>query len=73
MNKLSYPLHVMPENQSIEANRLRLVFHAQMAALNPNGWRKPRTSKKRRNAQPAPRTWQVSAWALARLPTQAHQ
>jgi hypothetical protein len=73
MNKISYPLHLSPEDQSTEAYRMRLVLHAQMMRLNPNGWRKPRTSKKRKNARPAPRTWQISAWALAKLPTQASQ
>lgn len=68
---IKVPLHLARSDETIDAWRLRLVLHAHMAQLNPKGWRLPRTSRKRMHAQPIPRTWQQSAWVLARLPTQS--
>jgi hypothetical protein len=37
---------------SPEACRARCLLHIQMAALNPKGWRKPPSARRRRKLRP---------------------
>lgn len=43
------PLHIKPDDMSPEACRARCLLHIQMAALNPKGWRTPRSQVKARS------------------------
>lgn len=63
---MKLPLHIQPDDMSPEACRARLVLHAVMAQINPKGWRKPHTSRRRRKL-PQPFTRLDNLAILARL------
>ena len=50
--RIRLPLHIHPHDWTPRACRKRYGLHLLMAQINPNGFRKPRTSRKRANAQP---------------------